>query len=247
MEELLIWLQDEGAISKKDLSKDAVLMLEVALHVADLIEKEALENKALVDHPYHNRLHFAQVVTSVGIEYSIQVIDCPDESGEWLACLFLSAIGHDYKHTGDVNRSPMELEMRSVQALLPVFIKFDLSDDWVKTITQIVLSTDVPTSSAVHARVKGLPFKWDTDWASVLLIESDNMASASKILGSDLGRSLSNEWLKITSPPDQNVASSEGRRRYLRSLTFSSHASQVLGLGRSIEEQLASLSLPSKN
>jgi len=238
IEKLLTWLQDEEALAKTNLSKDANLMLDIALHVAELIEKEALQNKVLVDHPYHNRLHFAQVVTSVGIEYAIQVKDCPDESGEWLACLLVCAIGHDYKHTGNVNSMPMELEMLSIQALLPIFIQFGLSDKWVKVITQVILSTDIPTSRAVHARVKGQRFAWDPDWASILLIESDNMASASKTLGPDLGLSLSREWLKISNSPDPHVASNEGRQRYLQSLTCSSHASRVLGVPQSIEEQL---------
>lgn len=247
IEELLDWLQHEQVLSKESLSEDAALMLEIALHVADLIEAEALKDKATVDHPYHNRLHFAQVVTGVGIEYSIQSLETPDESGEWLACLLLSAIGHDYKHTGDVNRRPMEIEMLSVQALLPVFHQLGLPSKWEKTVTQVILNTDVPTSREVHARVKDRPFSWCIDWASVLLTESDHMASASKSLGPGLGQALSIEWLEIGSPPDLHVATNEGRQRYLRSLVFSSHASRVLGLGRSVEEQLALLSSPTKN
>lgn len=247
IERLLKWLPEMGFLSKENLSSDAVLMLEIALHMADLIEAEAREDAAKVDHPYHNRLHFAQVLTSVGIEFSIQAMKSPDKSGEWLACLLLSAIGHDYKHTGDVNRSPMEIEMLSVQALLPIFAEFGLPDKWKTKVTQIILNTDVSISRLVHARVNDRPFSWGLDWASVLLIESDNMASASQTLGPGLGHSLSNEWLKISSPPDLQVASSEGRQRYLRGLIFSSHASEVLGLSQSIEDQLTLLSLSSEN
>ena len=242
IEALLEWTYQGQLLSKESLSEDAALMIELALHVADLIDAEALKDKAAVDHPYHNRLHFAQVVTGVVIEYSIQAKEVPDEGGEWLACLLLSAIGHDYRHTGDVNRSPMEIERLSVQALLPVFNKLGLPDKWKNIVSQVILNTDVPTSREVHARVKGRPFSWDIDWASVLLTESDHMASVSQALGPGLGHALSVEWHGISSPPDPQVATNEGRQRYLRSLVFSSHASRVLGLGRSVEEQLALLS-----
>jgi hypothetical protein len=242
IEKIINWLQTEEFLTKKNLSPDAILMLEIAIHIANSIEKEASEKKVVVDHPYHNRLHFAQVLTSVGIEFSIQAIDSPDENGEWLACLLLSAVGHDYKHTGNVNYRPMEIETRSVEALLPIFVRYDLPDKWCKCIRQIILNTDVPTSRLVHERVKDKLFYWCVDWASVLLIESDNMASVSPKLGPELGVSLANEWLKIESPPDQKVASIDGRRRYLRSLIFSSNASQVLGLSRSVDEQLIFLS-----
>ena len=75
-----------------------------------------------------------------------------------------------------------------------------------------------------------------------LTFDADVIASAAAKFGPGLGVSLSNEWLKIESPPDQKVASIDGRRRYLRSLIFTSYASQVLDLSRSVEEQLFGLS-----
>jgi len=219
-------------------SSQAQLMLEIAKHLALLIEQEARINPERVDHPYHNRLHFAQVMVSVAIQCMIESRTVPDSQLEWVSCLLLCAAGHDYKHTGSVNQKPQEIELLKVESMTPIFLKFGLSDQWQNNVKEIVLNTDVLTSRSVHSRVKDSLFNWNTDWASVLLIESDNMASCHPLLGPDLSQDLSKEWMKLDSPPDRNVATVEGRQKYLKGVIFTSLSSQKLGIKEFISQQL---------
>jgi len=220
------------------MSSQAHLMLDIAHHVACLIEAEARCNPQQVDHPYHNRLHFAQVMVSVAIQSVIQSHVVPDDHLEWASCLLLCATAHDYKHTGQINQKPQEIELQTVDALMPILFQFGLNGHWKETIQTIILNTDVPTSKGVFSRVKDTLFSWNCDWASVLLIESDNMSSCHPLLGPGLSQDLSREWLKLDNPPDRHVASMEGRQRYLNGVTFTSLSSEIVGIKKLIQQQL---------
>jgi len=234
------FLESQNAYSNQK-SADAIIMLDIAAHVAKLIEQEALQEGAKVENPYHNRLHFSQVMASVALQLAILKNETPDINNEWSACLLLCAVAHDYKHPGAVNQQAQEIEFQSYQALIPILVNFGLQQKWQDVIKKVILNTDVPTYRIAHSIVKDKPFEWNVDWASVLLIESDNMASSHPMLGSELGQELEKEWLLLDSPPSFKVSTKEGRTRYLQSLIFSTPSSHILGLPSLVKKEIKAL------
>ena len=107
----------------------------------------------------------------------------------------------------------------------------NLSELWVERIRTVILRSDFTLVRENHARVAGLPFQWNTDWATVLLNEADIMASASTDFGLALSQALSKEWEAIGFAPHATVATETGRREFLSNIQFSSYSAQTLAAG----------------
>ncbi len=150
----------------------------------------------------------------------------PDSA--WQAALLLIAVSHDFHHPGRVNRHTSDIESASVNALLPLMQSMHLSEVWIERIRTIILRSDFTLVRENHARVAGLPFGWNTDWATVLLNEADIMASASSEYGMPLSLALSKEWEAIGFAPYASVATASGRRDFLSNIQFSTYSGQTL-------------------
>jgi hypothetical protein len=138
------------------------------------------------------------------------------------------AVSHDFHHPGCVNRHTSDIESASVNALLPLMTSMNLNDVWIERIRTIILRSDFTLVRENHARVAGLPFEWNTDWATVLLNEADIMASASADYGVPLSVALSKEWEALGFAPYATVATASGRRAFLSNIQFSTYSGRTL-------------------
>ena len=204
------------------------LLLDLALAAARQIEAEEGRGIDTPEPDYHNRLHFADSLTTVTLQCSMEVQQGAEPDTAWQAALLLIAVAHDYHHTGRVNRHTSDIESASVNALLPLMVSVNLSDVWIDRIRTVILRSDFSLVRENHARVAGLPFQWNTDWATVLLNESDIMASASADFGPALSLALSKEWEAIQFAPHATVATESGRRQFLSNIQFSSYSARTL-------------------
>ena len=207
------------------------LLLDLALTVARQIEAEKGCGIDTLEPYYHNRLHFADSLTAITLQCSLEIKQGAAPDSTWQAALLLIAVAHDFHHTGRVNRHTSDIESASVNALLPLMTSMQLSEVWIERIRTVILRSDFSLVRENHARVAGLPFQWDTDWATVLLNEADVMASASADFGPALSQALSKEWEAVKFAPYATVATESGRRQFLASIQFSSHSAQTLSAG----------------
>ena len=203
-------------------------MLDLALTVARQIEAEKGCGTETPEPHYHNRLHFADSLTTITLQCGLEVQHGAAPDSAWQAALLLIAVSHDFHHSGRVNRHTSDIESASVNALLPLMTSMQLSEVWIERIRTIILRSDFTLVRENHARVAGLPFEWNTDWATVLLNEADIMASASAEYGAPLSVALSKEWEAIGFAPYATVATASGRRAFLSNIHFSSYSGRTL-------------------
>lgn len=228
-------------LQENNLSEAGRGMLAAAKSVAYEIEKHAENLSELEEPKYHNRLHFADALTSMSVQLSILVALKKEANQDWMACALLTCIAHDFFHPGKVNRVESEIERQSVNFLKPILKSHSVPDEWRKIIDTVIVRSDFAVVHQNHAHVAGKAFEWNLKWLCVLLNEADVMASASAKFGPELGESLAQEWRLIDFPLHSSVASLEGRKNFLKQLIFSSPSSLVLGLGERISEEILSL------
>ena len=228
-------------LQENNLSEAGRGMLAAAKSVAYEIEKHAENLSELEEPKYHNRLHFADALTSMSVQLSILVALKKEANQDWMACALLTCIAHDFFHPGKVNLVESEIERQSVNFLKPILKSHSVPDEWRKIIATVILRSDFAVVHQNHAHVAGKAFEWNLKWLCVLLNEADVMASASAKFGPELGESLAQEWRLIDFPLHSSVASLEGRKNFLKQLIFSSPSSLVLGLGERISEEILSI------
>jgi len=180
---------------------------------------------------YHNRLHFADALTSVALQCHVEALHNKPQDAAWQAALLLAGLAHDFRHPGRVNRHPRDIESATVEALLPFLEAANLTPVWIERITTLILRSDFTMAHENHARVRERAFAWDLDWATVLLNEADVMASASEEFGPALSEALASEWMAIQFPSHATVATQAGRRQFLAGIQFSSHSGRLLRAG----------------
>lgn len=217
-------------------------MMDAAQSVALEIENQTQTPPNLTEPKYHNRLHFADALTSMSILLSILHELEKEANDDWTACALLTCIAHDFLHPGEVNRIESEIEEQTVNFLKPILSRHRVPDEWQKVITTAIVRSDFDIVHHNHANVSGRDFEWDLNWLCVLLNEADVMASASARYGPELGESLAQEWRLIDFQSHTNVASTQGRLKFLKQLLFSSPASSVLGLNQRISDEIRSAS-----
>ena len=228
-------------LQENNLSEAGRGMLAAAKSVAYEIEKHAENLSELEEPKYHNRLHFADALTSMSVQLSILVALKKEANQDWMACALLTCIAHDFFHPGKVNLVESEIEKQSVNFLKPILKSHSVPDEWRKIIDTVIVRSDFAVVHQNHAHVAGKEFEWNLKWLCVLLNEADVMASASAKFGPELGESLAQEWRFIDFPLHSSVASLEGRKNFLKQLIFSSPSSLVLGLGERISEEVLSI------
>lgn len=228
-------------LQENNLSEAGRGMLAAAKSVAYEIEKHAENLSELEEPKYHNRLHFADALTSMSVQLSILVALKKEANQDWMACALLTCIAHDFFHPGKVNLVESEIERQSVNFLKPILKSHSVPDEWRKIIDTVIVRSDFEVVHQNHAHVAGKAFEWNLKWLCVLLNEADVMASASAKFGPELGESLAQEWRLIDFPLHSSVASLEGRKNFLKQLIFSSPSSLVLGLGERISEEILSI------
>ena len=228
-------------LQENNLSEAGRGMLAAAKSVAYEIEKHAENLSELEEPKYHNRLHFADALTSMSVQLSILVALKKEANQDWMACALLTCIAHDFFHPGKVNLVESEIERQSVNFVKPILKSHSVPDEWRKIIDTVIVRSDFAVVHQNHAHVAGKAFEWNLKWLCVLLNEADVMASASAKFGPELGESLAQEWRLIDFPLHSSVASLEGRKNFLKQLIFSSPSSLVLGLGERISEEILSI------
>jgi hypothetical protein len=225
-------------LQENNMSEAGRSMLKAAQSVAFEIEKHAETLSELNEPRYHNRLHFADALTSISVQLAILVMLKKEANQDWMACALLTCIAHDFVHPGKVNLAESEIEKQSVNFLKPILKSHSVPDEWQKIIDTVIVRSDFAVVHQNHAQVAGKAFEWNLEWLCVLLNEADVMASASAKYGPELGQSLAQEWRLIDFPLHSSVASLEGRKNFLKQLIFSSPSSLVLGLGERISEEI---------
>lgn len=218
-------------LSAKDIGSQTRLLLDLALAVARHIEAEKGRGIETAEPHYHNRLHFADSLTTITLQCSMEVRHGAVSDTDWQAALLLIAVAHDFHHPGRVNRHTSDIESASVNALLPLMASMNVCDVWIDRIRTVILRSDFSLARENHARVARLAFQWNPDWAAVLLNEADIMASASADFGPALSLSLSKEWEAIQFAPHATVATASGRRQFLSNIQFSSYSARTLSAG----------------
>jgi hypothetical protein len=221
-----------------NLSEAAKSMLDAAKSVALEIENQAQGEKKKNEPKYHNRLHFADAITSISIQLAILNKAQKQDSHDWMMCALLTCLSHDFGHPGKVNSFESEIEIQSVDSLKPILISHSVPEEWITIIETAIVRSDFAIVHRNHADVAAKSFDWNLNWLCVLLNEADVMASASSKYGPNLGNALAQEWQLIGFPPHAIVSSLEGRNSFLKQVVFSSPASLILGLNQKIEEEI---------
>lgn len=205
-------------------------LLAAAREVAFEIEADSANNSLYAEPHYHNRLHFADVLTTVTLQAAIESEHSKLIDTQWQTALILIAIAHDFQHPGRINRYGAEIEQLSVDALRPHLHTHAVPDKWIERIERVILASDFSLVSKNHDRVAGKAFSWNIDWVTVLMNEADVMASVLEEFGCELGVALANEWALASVPMHSSVATKQGRLDFLASTIFSSHSATVLGV-----------------
>ena len=138
---------------KNSLSEAGKSMLGAAQSVAIEIENQAKSLPNFTEPEYHNRLHFADALTSMSIQIGILVQLEKKENQDWMLCALLTCIAHDFANSGKVNLVVSEIEMQSVNFLKPILIAHSVPDEW-----QTVIETAIVQNMA---RTWASPWRWN--------------------------------------------------------------------------------------
>ena len=188
---------------------------------------------------YHSRSHFKDVCIALSLLIQSQAAFTNSPAAHpalsisakeaWI--LLFCAIGHDFGHDGTINRSPFELEKRSIS-----HIKHWLSatnypltemNGLLGYVEPVVLATDPKNFQTLLTKKIN---QNRTDLMALLMVEADLMASVLPVRGALLSRNLAMEWKQNYPDMAKSVNSIEGRISFLERIQFTSPHSQVLNI-----------------
>ncbi len=230
-------MQRIGHRDTVDADIPSITMRDCIVRVAEAIEADGRLRQAQGDEPaYHNRLHIADTLCSLSFLLLAtragqgRALDGAPDHAEWL--MLLAMVGHDFLHTGQINRTPGEIEARSVQALLPLMQECGVTDEACAIVSELILMTDPARVRPNHESLRERRFDLaETACMAMLLQESDILASAMPGIGITLTHQLSAEWSRFSEKMATSLLSARSRIVFLRDFAlFSSPASQWLGL-----------------
>lgn len=142
----------------KNLSSDASQMLLTAKAISERIEFQCSQSSVEAEPKYHNRLHTADVLTSLSILICIQSKNQGDLDKDWIACALLAAIAHDFEHSGKVNQFESEIESNTMNQLHPFLLTHQVPSHWCKALECAILRSDFALVQKNHERVKDKNF-----------------------------------------------------------------------------------------
>ena len=176
-----------GFNQAKDLR--SLALLKAYEHITAIVEKEGAELASMGKEPcYHNRVHFADVVTALSIflKYSKKV-----SAYDGLLAL-LVAVCHDLGHQGKKHAQlPQSQEALTAARVLDQLRQF-VSQNELAKIEKMILGTDPRVVDDNHNRYLSAPL--DTDlYLMVLINEADIFASLTSELGPNLTEALLKE------------------------------------------------------
>jgi hypothetical protein len=187
---------------------------------------------------YHSRKHFQDVCLALTtlLDQPIKSVQKYDFHNLWEISseeawfLLFCAIAHDFDHDGSTNKTPFELEESSIKKTRIFLSQSGAAPSFINglqaQIEPIILATDPSFLGSLLAKFNGPSAKpTKTDCLCMLMVESDLLASALPIRGKMLGKLLGQEWQSSNPKAAANVASDQGRLKFLEYIRFiSPHA-----------------------
>ena len=205
---------------------------------------------------YHSRRHFKDVCLALSalliqkpfLSSNVITSEAWHLQGTAPWILLLSAIGHDYGHDGSVNQFQFEMEKKSIELAYSFFktknLKISFIDQLINQIEPIILATDPSYYSTLIRRVVENPSQLtQAEVLSILLVESDLMASVMPNKGVELGNRLGAEWEKRSIQLADIVKTKRGRLGFLERLTYLSPQSASLGVPSILNSCIQSIKL----
>ena len=191
---------------------------------------------------YHNRGHFKEVCLSMTelLKAQNDILPPLDNLSTWKMSdhdsliLLLCAICHDFGHDGSMNKYPFELEKKSLE-MIDAFmgqISIDSSNrkNIQSTVEPFILATDPRFFPTLVSKFDMADSFSHSDCMSMLLVESDLLASTLPARGKILGERLSEEWQLTNPEAAASVKTDKGRLYFLEHIRFISPHSQALGI-----------------
>lgn len=187
---------------------------------------------------YHSRKHFQDVCLALTV-----LLDQPIKTGQnsdfqdvweisseeaWI--LLFCVIAHDFGHDGSTNKTPFELEKVSIEETRAFLSQSTITPAAAKALLAqmepVILATDPSFLKSLLAKFSDPPAKpTKTDCLSMLMVESDLLASALPVRGKMLGNLLGQEWESSNPKAAAAVTSDQGRLKFLEHIRFiSPHA-----------------------
>jgi hypothetical protein len=201
--------------------------------------------------PYHNRLHTADTLVALTtLLLRSRTLDAsrskPPFEWEWLG--LLAMLGHDFRHPGQINRFPQQIESATVSHLRPVMTQCGVNASDQQYVAELILFTDPLQAPALHRKWRSSSFDLrQLECLAILLEEADILASCLPNSGPALGESLKQEWQKAEFAAASTVATPAGRQVFLRNALFSSPASLDLAIPQKVAQQTLNLAAQLKN
>jgi hypothetical protein len=209
-------------------------------------EIEAHNAQMAYEPEYHSRKHFIDVSFTMSLLISQNQLIGQGNS-PWnvtpLDCwhLLLAAIGHDYGHNGTVNFIASQQELNSIAKIHQFLKKKNIPENAaIYSLTRsLLLSTDPIFRPGIIEKAMQQPFSLTLeDRLSILLLESDLMASSLPEKGIALGNLLSLEFEKSNPKMAGIVASIPGRLFFLKSVAFISDQAKSLGADLMLKQSI---------
>ena len=209
-------------------------------------EIEAHNAQMAYEPEYHSRKHFIDVSFTMSLLISQNQLISQGNS-PWnltpLDCwhLLLAAIGHDYGHNGTVNFIASQQELNSIAKIHQFLKKKNVPENAaIYSLTRnLLLSTDPIFRPGIIEKAMQQPFSLTLeDRLSILLLESDLMASSLPEKGIALGNLLSLEFEKSNPKMAGIVASIPGRLFFLKSVAFISDQAKSLGADLMLKQSI---------